>query len=402
MSSPLAVKTAPLPVSILSGPSAPALFQAFGAIPPQTRIGLLTAEGSDGEVPRPQDLPGFVIERLSSFQGGHGHDPAQLVRQIRIIADGGAVDHLLIECDPATPAIALASLFVPDGSPSESLTDIAQLTSAIVVLDSADLLTALIHRREAKALASPCFIAEQIEFANHIVLVGGQDDSFALARAIVATLNPRARVSKLSSTLALELLNPGGCFDFTAALDGAGWRKLIEGEELPDPNENDRVRTLAYHAWRPFHPERFWNLLHGGTPAIFRAKGFFWLATRMDFVGGLNLAGSECHVAAAGEWWAARDNDVRESEMPERTRKEWREPFGDRRQAIAVMGIDLDPGTIRAQLDACLLTDAEVAAGAESWQSLSDPFPCWSHHHHHHHHGHDQHHECDHGDCCHH
>lgn len=281
------------------------------------------------------------------------------------------------------------------------MADTAQLTNAVFVLNSADLLTTLIDRGDAKALASPCFMAEQIEFASHIVLESGQDeDRLALARAISAALNPRAQVSKLSSTLALELLNPGSRFDFTAALDGAGWRKLIDGEELPDPNENDRVQTLAYRAGKPFHPERFWNLLEGGTPSIFRTKGFFWLATRMGLVGGLNLAGSECQVAAAGEWWAARDHAVRESEMPKRTRKQWREPFGDRRQALAVMGIDLDPGTIRAQLDACLLTDAEVAAGTESWQSFSDPFPCWSHHHHHHH-DHD-HHECDHGDCCHH
>ena len=95
---------------------------------------------------------------------------------------------------------------------------------------------------------------------------------------------------------------------------------------------------------------------------MFRAKGFFWLATRMDLVGGLNLAGSELHCAAAGQWWAARDEHTRRHEMPERTRKEWQEPFGDRRQAIALHGIQFRSGRLQAQLDACLLTDSEMAA----------------------------------------
>jgi G3E family GTPase len=396
MNPPPAVKTALLPVSILSGPSAPALLQALGAIHSRPRIGLLTVEASDGESQR-QQLPNFVIERLSSSPGGPAQDPAQLRRQIRTIAESGAVEHLLIECDPATPAIAFASLFLPDGRASESLADIAQLTSAVVALNSADLLASLVHRRET--MFSPCFIAEQTEFASHIVLESGQDeDRFGLARAMVSALNPAAEVSKLSPAMAWDFLPPGGCFDFAAALDGAGWRKLVDGEEMPDRNDNDRVTTLAYRAWKPFHPARFWNFLQGGTTGIFRAKGFFWLATRMDIVGGLNLAGSECHVAAAGEWWAAREKDVRESDMPERTRKEWREPFGDRRQAVAVMGIAFDPDAVRAQLDACLLTDSEAAAGAESWQSFGDPFPSWSHHDH----GHDHHHECGDSDCCHH
>jgi hypothetical protein len=136
--------------------------------------------------------------------------------------------------------------------------------------------------------------------------------------------------------------------------------------------------------------------LQNTIPGVFRAKGFFWLATRMDAVGGLNLAGVESHCAMAGNWWASRDERIRKSEMPERTRKAWREPFGDRRQAIAFMGVDFDPASLRAELDACLLTDFEAAAGAGSWQSLTDPFPCWSHHDHGHDHGHD----CDQHDCC--
>jgi hypothetical protein len=70
------------------------------------------------------------------------------------------------------------------------------------------------------------------------------------------------------------------------------------------------------------------------------------------------------------------------------------EPFGDRRQAIAFMGIDLNSAELSEQLDACLLSASEMSSGVDSWATLSDPFPAWSAKTHDH--------ECDDHDCCHH
>jgi hypothetical protein len=145
-------------------------------------------------------------------------------------------------------------------------------------------------------------------------------------------------------------------------------------------------------------------LLEKGLRGVFRAKGFFWLATRMDEVGGLNLAGSELQCASAGHWWATRDVHSRESQMPERTRKQWQEPFGDRRQSFAVMALNVSQETLQHQLDGCLLTDDEMAVGERGWSAFPDPFPSWTAHSHPHAHHHD--HECDHDhgshehDCC--
>jgi G3E family GTPase len=192
-------------------------------------------------------------------------------------------------------------------------------------------------------------------------------------------------------------------FDFETALNGAGWRQLLDSKQqafTPDK----RVTAFGYQARRPFHPERFWNLLQRGWRGVFRAKGFFWLATRMDEVGGVNLAGSELHSASAGAWWAARDQSTRESEMPERTRAEWQEPFGDRRQSFAVMALDADRTRLRSSLDACLLTNEEMTGGPDTWEKFTDPFPSWSSHAHAQHHDHecDHHHDSEEHDCCHH
>jgi hypothetical protein len=97
--------------------------------------------------------------------------------------------------------------------------------------------------------------------------------------------------------------------------------------------------------------------------------------------------------------------------MPDHARKQWSEPFGDRRQTFGIMALDVDPPTLRSTLDGCLLNDAEMSHGPEEWLNLPDPFPSWSHphaHSHTHEHEHDG--ECDHHhrhdsdehDCCHH
>jgi G3E family GTPase len=328
-------------------------------------------------------------------------DPGEIAKQIRAIAEEGAIDHLMLECDPGTPAMAYASVFYPHENTLRPLNDVARLATTALVITPSALLDFLVHRRAVANLPSPCLMAEQLEFVDNIILDGARGDSeFKRAQAIALTLNPRAQVSYLSDEALERLLDhTGTSFDFTAALDGGGWRKLIDAEQ-PGGSRQESVTAFAYRARKPFHPERFWDLLQGKLPAVFRAKGFFWLATRMKMVGGLNLAGSELHCAPAGTWWAAREDHSRELEMPERTRKEWREPLGDRRQAIAFMGIDVDGEAFRAQLDACLLTDSEMAAGEESWRSLTDPFPSWSDHSHEHQCDHD--HEAGDHECCHH
>jgi G3E family GTPase len=377
-----------LSVSIAAGPAVTALLDTIGLAKTDGRTGLLTSARTDAS----KDL---IIFHLPP-----GSDPGRIVNEITGIARKRAIDHLIIECEPDRPPMAYASLFAAANHLAQTLNDVSQLTATIFVVQPAGLLDAVLGR--GKDALSACFAAEQMEFVSHIFLDAARSDSdFDLARSIALALNPRAKVSPLSSaTLELSAIS----FDFDTALNDAGWRQLLDGNQ-PAGSGDQRIIAFAYDARRPFHPDRFWNLLQQDLRGVFRAKGFFWLATRMDEVGGLNLAGSDLHCASAGAWWAARDQRVRESEMPERARNEWKEPFGDRRQTFAIMALDVDRNKIQSQLDACLLTDGEMGEGPESWKNFADPFPSWSSHAHHHH---DHDHECDHDhdseehDCCHH
>jgi G3E family GTPase len=381
-----------LPVSILAGPSARPILQDVVCRDPNCRFGLLAYSHVDSQTIRDQ----LMVEELVVASAG-GYDPLQTKAQISTIAEKALVDHLIIECDSKTHPIAFASLFLPDGSDGRPFSTIARLSSILLAIDSETLLSSIVHGNRTPGVTSACILADQIECADVIVLEGEPADrDRILACAVASTLNPRGRIVQGSrATTPPKLLDAEVSFDFEAAFAGAGWRKLME-EERGARRGDQGVTTFVYRARRPLHPKRFWDLMQSPFPGVFRAKGFFWLATRMSMVGGLNIAGCECHCSPAGQWWAANASGSHSDHavIPDRLKKEWAEPFGDRRQAIAFMGIDVNSIDLSARLDACLLNESEMTSGEDSWAVLPDPFPPWSPNRHDH--------ECEEHNCCHH
>jgi G3E family GTPase len=82
---------------------------------------------------------------------------------------------------------------------------------------------------------------------------------------------------------------------------------------------------------------------------------------------------------AAGLWWSAvnRADWPKDPDLLADINAKMEAEFGDRRQELVFIGIDLDEGRLRGRLDACLLTDAEMARGRKYWKTLPDPFPRW-------------------------
>ena len=382
-------------VSIIAGPQADALLGKLESTPDR-RVGLLTSSPSPGST------------SLSIFQQPSGSSPDQIISQITGIAEQRAVNELIIQCEAERPPMAYASLFAATSPSYSTLTKVAELTTTTFAIEATTFLDAILARGSSTIPA--CFMAEQMEFVDQIVFDDSPD--FDLARSIALALNPSAQVSRVSDAAAIWGKYPSAsAFDFNAALERSGWRQLLDDDE-GGVIANPRVTAIGYSARRPFHPERFSNFLQQISQTIFRAKGFFWLASRMDEVGGLNLAGSDLHCSSAGSWWATRDPRSREAQMPEHARKQWIEPFGDRRQTFGIMALDSDRATLRIALDRCLLNDGEMSQGPEKWRHFPDPFPSWSHQHAHGHtHAHDHEHDgaCDHDHhdsddhgCCHH
>ena len=156
------------------------------------------------------------------------------------------------------------------------------------------------------------------------------------------------------------------------------WAKELYGFANHTPEtEEYGVTSFVYHARSPFHPARVHEVLNGPLPGVIRAKGHFWIATRPDWAAEFSLAGAMSSVTPLGRWWAS----VPEERLPQHPdaqaeiARNWVEPWGDRRQEIVFIGVEMDREAICARLNAALMNAGDFTPG--DWTQLPDPFPRW-------------------------
>ncbi|MDC7703843.1 zinc metallochaperone GTPase ZigA [Vogesella indigofera] len=316
-----------------------------------------------------------------------------LLVEIRQLAAAGRFDYLLIESTGIAEPLPVAETFTFRDDDGHSLADIARLDTMVTVVDGFNFLRdygsrdSLAQRGEAAGADDERtvvdLLVEQVEFCDVIVL--NKTDLMSAAdirhlQAILATLNPRARiVHSHFGCVPLDTVLDTGLFDFDAAAEAPGWLQELRGEHVPE-TEAYGIGSFVYRARKPFHPQRLYHWLQQEWPGVVRSKGHFWLATRPLLVGSWSQAGAMSRHGLGGLWWDAVDRadwpDDAESRALIASR--WQEPWGDRQQELVLIGIDMDAAALTAAFDACLLTDAELAAGAQSWADLADPFPSWA------------------------
>ncbi|QTF93691.1 zinc metallochaperone GTPase ZigA [Halomonas sp. BM-2019] len=317
-----------------------------------------------------------------------------LLVEVRRLAEEGRFDTLVIESTGISEPLPVAETFTFADEQGQSLSDVARLDTLVTVVDGANFLA---QYRQAQSLAEAGeslgeedernvadLLVDQIEFCD--VLLISKSDLLSAAQldeltAVLRSLNPEAELIPVThGRVPLDKVLDTGRFSFERAQQAPGWLKELRGEHVPETEEYG-ISSFAYHARRPFHPQKFFELLHGDWfgGKLLRSKGFFWLATRPQFAGQWSQAGGIAHYGFAGMFWKA----VPESRWPEdpdyRTAilDKWQEPFGDMRQELVFIGQNLDEARIRQALDACLLSEEELLAGKEAWQALPDPFPAW-------------------------
>jgi G3E family GTPase len=312
-----------------------------------------------------------------------------LLAEVRRLADEGRFDYLLIESTGISEPLPVAATFAVRDAEGRSLADISRLDTMVTVVDAASLLSdffssdLLSDRGESlgeddqRALVD--LITDQIEFANVIVLnkidrLSGK--GLRTATALARALNPTARLvhSNWGEVPPGQILNTR-LFDFEQAQAAPGWARELRGEHTPE-SETYGIKSFVYRAQRPFHPQRLMAFFNGEWPGVVRSKGFFWLATRMDWVGEMSQAGGQLQHKAAGFWWAAAPPE--EQAKARRHISDWHPQFGDRKQELAIIGIDMNERALRRRLNACLLTDEEMRGGVASWRDFPDPFPRWA------------------------
>lgn len=316
-----------------------------------------------------------------------------LLSEVRRLAEEGKFDYLLIESTGISEPMPVAHTFTFTDENGESLADVSRLDTLVTVVDAASLLqdygsSAFLKDRgeslgedDERTLVD--LLTEQMECAN-VIIINKIDRvtpaERTLVTAIVKALNPNARIcyAEYGRVAPTEILNTG-LFDEAALEDMPGWAKLLYGLHTPETEEYG-ISSFAYRAHRPFHPAKFYGFLQQSFPGLIRAKGFFWLATRMDWVGSLAVAGAQLKHEAAGRWWAniPKEQWSNDTEWRSFIEKVWQEPYGDRRQELVFIGCGMDEAAIRKELDACLLNTSTFAQGPEVWKKLPDPFPLWS------------------------
>jgi G3E family GTPase len=316
-----------------------------------------------------------------------------LLLEVARLAREGRFDSLLIESTGISEPLPVAETFFFTDESGQSLARLARLDTMVTVVDAGHFLQDFeqadsLHDRkaalnEADERTVTDLLIDQVEFADVIVinkidLVTPEDR--LLLHSVLHQFNPRARLVECSrGAVPLNEVLDTGRFDLETARQSAGWMAVLRGEEISETEEYG-IGSFVYRARRPFHPQRFAEFLHHKWPGLLRSKGWFWLATRMDFAGLWSLAGGAGVHQMAGFWWAAVDRSQwpDDPQQAAEIRRLWQEPWGDRRQEIVFIGQQLAETEMRRALDACLLSDAEMVRGPEGWAKLPDPFPAWA------------------------
>ncbi|RVU51057.1 GTP-binding protein [Pseudomonas syringae pv. syringae] len=316
-----------------------------------------------------------------------------LLLEVGRLAKEGRFDQLVIESTGISEPLPVAETFTFEGEDGRSLSEVARLDTMVTVVDAYNFLRDYSSRDSLQARGESLgeedirtvvdLLIEQIEFCD--VLVLNKVDLVSAAEraqlmAILATLNPRAKVEISEfGKVPLNSVLKTGMFNFDEASQAPGWLQELRGTHVPETEEYG-IGSFVYRARRPFHPQRFHELVEREWPGVVRSKGYFWLASEPAMAGSWSQAGAIARHGPAGHWWAAIPPDrwPTDPESLIQIRAKWDKDVGDARQELVLIGMDMDEPALRSQFDACLLTNEEMAMGPQGWVKLGNPFPGWN------------------------
>lgn len=315
-----------------------------------------------------------------------------LLLEVNRLARENRFDQLVIESTGISEPLPVAETFTFEDDSGESLSAVARLDTMVTVVDGFNFLRDYESRDsiasrgeslgESDERSVVDLLIEQIEFCdvlilNKIDLIGDRQRERLMA--ILHSLNPRARIETAHfGQVPLDKVLNTGLFDFAEAAQAPGWMQELRGTHVPETEEYG-ISNFVWRARRPFHPQRFWEFFSGELPGVVRSKGYFWLASRPEFAGSWSQAGGVSRQEMAGRWWVGvpRERWPQDEESLRWIMQHWQDGVGDARQELVFIGMQMDEGALRRQLNAALLTDSELAAGPRSWVHLPDPLPHW-------------------------
>ena len=315
-----------------------------------------------------------------------------LLAEVAKLASEGRFDYLLIESTGISEPLPVAQTFTFEDESGQSLSDVARLATMVAVVDAHNFLSEYRSRDTLKERdldlgemderAVVDLLIEQVEFAD-VIVINKTDlatpEDLELLDEVLRQLNPGAkRVRADHGKVALDAVLDTGLFDMEHAQQSPGWMRELMGEHTPESEEYG-IASFVYRARRPFVPEKLQEVFSSPWPGVLRSKGYFWLATRLDWAGMWSQAGAVAQHGPAGLFWAGVDSKQwpKSEEFEVMLDRMWVAPWGDRRQEIVMIGINMDQDALTRMLDDCLVDDDLHDAGPRAWAALADPFPAW-------------------------
>ncbi|MFC7097325.1 CobW family GTP-binding protein [Halobaculum marinum] len=328
-----------------------------------------------------------------------------LERAVVQLADGKEFDHLVVEPSGISEPGPVARQFINGPAAARYRMD-----AVVTVLDTPQFLDAFAGEGTPERRGAPTdaagdetadeaarplsdLLVEQVEDAD-VVLLNKADlcDEAALAEAedLVRALRPGVETVRtehsaapLERVLDVDLYehrdDPDG--DTVGADAGSddqhthddhgdhdhddrhGHGEGHDGHDHAHPDEVYGVTSFVYRERRPFHPERLAAVLRDLPASVVRSKGTLHVAgsdQRLNY----SQAGPSVRVEAVGPWVDAMSEADQELYRANRgDGADWHDEWGDRHTELVVIGVDLDETAVRARLDDCLCTDAELEDG---------------------------------------
>lgn len=315
-----------------------------------------------------------------------------LLKEVSRLARAGRFDYLLIESTGISEPLPVAMTFTFEDETGNSLADVARLDTMVTVVDASTFLANMVEAqdlRECNLGVDPednrtiaDLLTDQVEFADVVVLNKADlvsSDALRELYALLRRLNPSAKlIYSERGNVSLEEILGTGLFDVERASQSAGWIKELNGHHLPETEEYG-ISSFVYRARRPFHPVRIADWLDKGVDGLLRAKGFFWLASRHQIMGIFSVAGASVSLEPGGLWYANIDRSSwpEDEETLKAIGAIWDAGVGDRRQELVFIGSGIDQVKITADLNACLLTEEDMAQDPAVWRNMDSYFPAW-------------------------
>ncbi len=317
-------------------------------------------------------------------------------------AEKGVFDYILIESTGIANPGEIARIIDYRDEKGFSLADCTFLDTKVTVVDCHNFVEMLYDEAplseeenldHAYTTVSQLLVS-QVEGADILILNKTDlvsSEKKDVVEELISSFNPNATIIptvkcsvSLSEIIHAKKHNPHDSFrdaSFEAVLEKNEHHSHCHDESCSCHHHKNShgISSFSYKARTPFHPERFRDWLESDWDGVIRAKGLFWLASRPEEIGLLQLVGSTLDIVSIGKWWADTPKELwpDDEELRSQIKSEWDENSGDRKQEIIIIGSEMNEKELRRGFDEALLTQQELDKGMAFWKTQPDDFPVW-------------------------